>query len=345
MTISLPENKFVWNHNAVFARDVIDAVRSLPSVTNAAVVQGLPMRTGSFFASSEVEGYVPATAADAPVWRLRVVSPEYFDVMQIPLVSGRVFAPRDGEGEIGRPQVAVVSQSFVERFWPGQDPIGKHIGPREDAWRPVVGVVDDVRYSGLETDPTIDVYLPQALFPQAAITLLARTVGDPLNDVSEVRAVIRDIDADAFITDVRTMGQVVAASQAERRASTLLVMVFGALALTLVIAGVYSVVTQAVVQRRLEMAIRTALGVKPWHVVTLAMGTALQPAFIGVALGAIGAVIAGRLLASLLFDVAASDVLAWSVACGVVVAGCVGAGYLPAGQAARADPMTALKSD
>ena len=247
MTISLPENKFAWNHNAVFARDVIDAVRSLPSVTNAAVVQGLPMRTGSFFASSEVEGYVPATAADAPVWRLRVVSPEYFDVMQILLVSGRVFAPRDGEREIGRPQVAVVSQSFVERFWPGQDPIGKHIGPREDAWRPVVGVVDDVRYSGLETDPTIDVYLPQALFPQAAITLLARTVGDPFNDVSEVRAVIRDIDADAFITDVRTMGQVVAASQAERRASTLLVMVFGALALTLVIAGVYSVVTQAVV--------------------------------------------------------------------------------------------------
>ena len=197
------------------------------------------------------------------MWRLRVVSPEYFSVMQIPVVSGRTFGPRDGDGEIGRPRVAVVSRSFADRFWPGEHAIGKHVGPR-GVWRPVVGVVGDVRYSGLESDPTLDVYLPQALFPQAAITLMVRTGSDPLRAVPAVRAKVRDVDADAFVTDIRTMEQVVAASQAQRRATTLLVMAFGLLALVLAIAGVYSVVSEAVIQRRREMAIRAALGSEPW---------------------------------------------------------------------------------
>lgn len=344
MTISLPENKFTWNRNAAFASDVIDAVRSLPSVSQVAVVQGLPMGDGSFYDSGEVEGYVPPTPAEAPVWRLRVVSPDYFDVMQIPVVAGRTLESRDGRGEIGRPRVAVVSRSFAERFWPAQDPIGKHIGPR-GVWRPVVGVVGDVRYSGLETDPTVDVYLPQGLFPQPAITLVARTFADPLDSVSAVRAAVHGIDTDAFVTDVRTMEQVVAESQAERRATALLVTTFGVLALVLVIAGIYSVVAQAVVQQQREMAIRAALGADARRIVTLQMRTVLQPALIGLALGAVGALGAARLLESLLFEIGSADVLAWLVAFGIVVAGCVGASYLPARQAARADLMAGLRSE
>ena len=344
MTISLPQNKFDWNHNAVFARDVIDAVRSLPIVTNAAVVQGLPMSAGGFYDSGEVEGYVPPTPPEAPMWQLRVVSPDYFEVMQIPVVSGRTFEPRDGTGEIGRPRVAVVSQSFVDRFWPGQDPIGRHVGPR-GVWRPVVGVVGDVRYTGLESDPTLEVYLPQGLFPQPAITLLARTGSDPLHAVSEVRARVRGVDADAFITDIRTMEQVVAASLAERRAITLLVMAFGVLALALAIAGVFSVVSQAVIQRRSEMAIRTALGAEPWQILTLQMRTVLRSALIGAALGTVGALAASRLLASQLFGIGPSDVGAWSVACSVVLAACVVASYLPARKSVRDDPMVSLDSE
>lgn len=344
MTISLPENKFVWNRNAVFASEVIDAVRSLTSVEQAAVVQGLPMGGGGFYDSGEVEGYVPPTPAKAPVWQLRVVSPEYFDVMQIPVIAGRTLESRDGHGEIGRPRVAVVSRSFAERFWPAQDPIGMHIGPR-GVWRPIVGVVGDVRYSGLETDPTVDVYLPHGLFPQAAIALVARTVGDPLDALPEVRAAVRSIDADAFITDVRTMEQVVAASQAERRAATILVNAFGVLAFVLVVAGIYIVVSQAVVQQRRELAIRAALGADPWRIVAPQMRIVLQPALIGLALGAAGALGAARLLESLLFEIGLTDVIAWSIACGIVVAGCVGASYLPARQAVRADPMTGLRSE
>src|SRR5262247_4192970 len=118
MTISLPENKSDWNHHALFAREVIDAVRSLPSVRDAAVIQGVPMRDGSFYGSGTVEGHVSPSHAEEPIWRIRVVSRSYWDVMQIPIMNGRQLEPRDEEGERGRPRSVVVSQSFASPFWP-----------------------------------------------------------------------------------------------------------------------------------------------------------------------------------------------------------------------------------
>jgi putative ABC transport system permease protein len=355
MTVSLPENKFDWNHNAVFAREVIEAVRSLPSVRDAAVIQGVPMREGSFYHSGTVEGYVPASEAEEPIWRIRVVSPSYWDVMQIPIIAGRKLDARDEEGDLGRPRSIVVSQSFADRYWPGDYAVGKRIGfdlvrmglsvGSRTWWMTVVGIAGDVRYSGLETRPTVDVYYPQALFPQAAITLIARTRDDPLNEMSNVRERIRAVDRDAFMTDVRSMDALIAGSQAERRAGTLLMSVFSALALVLIVFGVYSVITQAVVQRRFEMAIRSALGAAPRSLVTLTMRTALQPTVIGVAIGLAGALAVSRLLTSLLFGITSSDPITWAGACAVVISACVVAGYLPARRAARVDPMTVLRAE
>jgi putative ABC transport system permease protein len=206
-------------------------------------------------------------------------------------------------------------------------------------------VAGDVNYAGLETDPTVDAYYPQGLFPQAAITLIVRTHGDPLNEISEVRARVRDVDQDAFVTDVRSMEQVIAGSQAERRAGTLLVTVFGAMALVLVLAGVYSVIAQSVVQRRVEMAIRAALGASRWRIVAVAMRTALLPAAVGVAVGILGGVVVTRLMASVLFGVASLDLTTWLGACVIVLTACVAAGYLPARRAAHVAPMTALRAE
>ena len=344
MTISLPVNKFDWDHNTVFARDVIDAVRSLPTVSDAAVVQGVPMGEGSFYGSGVPEGYVPATEGERAIYRLRVVSPGYVETLQIPLIAGRTFERRDEEGQRGEPRSVLVSDSFARRYWPDENPVGKRLV--QEGWSvPVVGVVGDVRYSGLETDPTVDVYLPQGVFPQAAITLLARTTGDPLDAVSAVRERIRAVDQHAFATDIRSMEELVAGSQAERRAGTLLVAVFGALALVLVVAGVYSVITQAVVQRRLELAIRSALGAGPKRVVALAMRTAMQPAAIGVALGGLGALAVNRLVTSVLFGVSTLDWVTWTGACTLILAACVAAGYMPARRAARIDPMAVLRAE
>jgi putative ABC transport system permease protein len=355
MTISLPENKFEWNHNAVFARDVVSAVRSLTSVEDAAVVQGIPMREGSFYASGVVDGYLPRSAAEEPIWRVRVVSPEYWSAMQIPLLSGRRLEERDGEGERGFPRNVVISRSFASRYWPGEDALGKRIGidqaraglraRSEIWWMTVVGVAGDVRYAGLETDPTLDVYYPQALFPQAAITLIVRTPGDPLNRVADVRARIRGVDEHALVSDVRTMEQVIAASQANRRAGTLLVTVFSAIGLVLVLAGVYSVIAQSVVQRRVEMAIRVAFGATRSRIIALGIQTTVLPAIVGMALGLVGGSIATRVIATMLFGVTPFDLPTWMAVCLLVLAACLAAAYVPARRGADVDPMTALRSE
>lgn len=344
MTVSLPENKFNWNHNALFAREVMQSVSSLPSVSGATVIQGLPMRSGTFYGLGDIEGFVPGSDGEKPVWRIRVISPDYFDVMRIPIVAGRGFDTRDEQGDVGYTKNIVVSATFANRYWPGENPLGRRVGSAE-RWETVVGVAGDVRYAGLEADATVDVYYPQALFPQAAITLITRTRADPLNEVSEVLARIRAVDSDAFVTDVRSMEQAIADSQAERRAGTLLLTVLSAMALVLVLAGVYSVIAQSVVQRQREMAIRAALGADAGRVVALAMRTALVPSLIGIAGGILGGLVVTRLMASVLFGVASWDLTTWLGACAIVLTTCVAAGYLPARRAARVDPMRALRTE
>jgi putative ABC transport system permease protein len=344
MTVSLPENKFEWNHNAVFTREVIESVRSLPSVSGATVIQGLPMRAGSFYGLGVIEGFVPRSDAEKPVWRIRVVSPGYFEVMRIPIVRGRGLDIRDEQGEVGYARSVVISSTFANRYWPGENPLGKRIGSPQ-RWETVVGVAGDVHYAGLETDPTVDVYYPQALFPQAATTLIVRTLGDPIHEASEVRARIQAVDKDAFVTDVRTMQQVIAGSQAERRAGTLLVALLSGIALVLVLAGIYSVIAQSVVQRQLEMAIRAALGAQPWSVGALAMRTALLPAMIGITVGVLAGLVVTRFMGSVLFGVSSLDLTTWLAACVIVLIACVAAGFVPARRAAQVDPMKALKAE
>ena len=350
MVISLPANKFDWDQNAVFAREAIDAVRSLPSIRDAAVGLGLPVRALNTVSTvGSIEGYVPTSDTEELTANTRVVSPGYFATMQIPILAGRSFDARDEEGRRGFPRSIVVSDSFAKRYWPGRDPLGWRVSFGQDfrAGATVVGVVGDVRYSGLETEPTVDLYLPQGLFPQAAVSLVARTrtEGNPLSEAAVVRERVRTVDPHAFVTDIRSMEQLIAGSQAVRRAGTLLVSVFGAVALALVVAGVASVITQTVAQRRLELAIRSALGAGPRRVVAVAMRTGLEPAAVGLACGTVGALGLTRAMTSVLFGVSASDVVTWAGAGAVLLAACVVSAYLPARRAGRIDPMTALRAE
>jgi putative ABC transport system permease protein len=345
MTISLPNNKFDWHHNVEFSRDVVNAVRTNPVVADAAVIQGVPMRPGGFWTPFAVEGMPPTDPGDLPVARFRVISPDYFRVMRIPLLEGRNFDDRDGEGERGHPKFVIVNEALAARYWKGRPAVGKRIHAGPDEWVTVAGVVGDVRYAGLDAPAGFEIYLPEALFPQSAVTLLIRTTTNPRTVFGDIRDRIARIDREAFVTDVRTMDGLIADSLAPRWMPTLLLAVCGGIGLLLALSGIYGVVAQAVAQRQVEIGIRLALGSTPARVVRFLVRRSVSPVVVGIAVGLVGMVGAARLIAAMLVDTAPFDPAAFAAATGSFVLAALVAAFLPARRAGRVDPMIALRCD
>jgi putative ABC transport system permease protein len=345
MTISLPNNKFEWKHNVVFSRQVIRSMEAMPEVRGAAVIQGVPMREGSFYGSFSIDGK-PDTPVNRPSARLRVVSPEYFRLMKIPILTGRGYDERDEVGQIGSLPSVIVNRTLAGRSWPGQNAVGKRVLM---SWKrtpsTIIGVVGDVRYTGLEAEPGNEVYLPEGLFPQSAITLLVRTDSDPLPLYSAIRRRIADIDKEAFVFDVKPMTQLIAESLAPRRFSTILLSTFAAVALLLSLAGVYAVIAHSVAQRTFEIGIRIAMGASPARVTGLMLRYALIPAICGIAAGWSGAFAISRFFAVMLFGIGPLDLSTWIVVSGGMLAVACVASYLPARRACRVDPAAALRAE
>ena len=347
MTISLPNNKFEWRHNVVFSRQAIHSIEGMPGVRGAAVIAGVPMRAGSFSGSFTVEGR-PDTPVDRPSARIRVVSPGYFRLMKIPILSGRDYDEHDEVGEVGSLPSVIVNRRLAERFWPGQDAVGKKVLM---SWRKdqpstvIIGVVGDVRYTGLDEDAGNEFYLPEGLYPQAAITLLVRTTGDPLPLFPAIHGRILDIDKDAFVFDVKPMGHLISESLAPRRFSTALLSIFAGVALILSLAGIYAVIAHSVAQRRFEIGIRIAMGASSAQVTGLMLRFGLFPAICGMAAGWSGVLAISRFFSALLFDVKPLDLPTWIAVSGCMLAVAGIASYLPARRACRVDPATALRAE
>jgi putative ABC transport system permease protein len=345
MTISLPNNKFAWRHNVVFSRQVIGSIEAMPEVRDAAVIQGVPMRAGSFFTAFSIEGR-PDTPVDRPSGRIRVVSPGYFGVMRIPILSGRDYDEQDEVGEVGSLPSVIVNRTLAERFWPGQDAVGKNV---RMSWRKgpsrIIGVVGDVRYTGLDADAGNEFYLPEGLYPQSAITLLVRTTRDPLALYPDMHRRIAAIDKDAFVFDVKPMTRLVAESLAPRRFSTILLSAFAVVALMLSLAGIYAVIAHSVAQRTVEIGIRIAMGASPARVTSLMLRYGLLPVVCGMALGWSGAFAISRLLSVMLFEVGPLDPPTWILVSGSLLAVACIASYLPARRACSIDPTVALRAE
>ena len=345
MTISLPVNKFHWRHNVEFSRQVIRSMEAMPEVRGAVVIQGVPMRAGSFFTSFSIEGK-PDTPVDRPSGRLRVVSPGYFGVMKIPILAGRDYNEHDEVGEVGSLPSVIVNRTLAERFWPGQDAVGKRV---RMSWRSspsmIIGVVGDVRYTGLDADAGNEFYLPEGLYPQSAITLLVRTDRDPLALYPDMHRRIAEIDEDAFVFDVKPMTQLVAESLAPRRFSTILLSAFAVVALILSLAGIYAVIAHSVAQRTVEIGIRIAMGASPARVTGLMLRYGLLLVIYGMAFGWFGAFALSRLFLAMLFDVGPLDLPTWILVSGSMLAVACIASYLPARRACRVDPTVALRAE
>jgi putative ABC transport system permease protein len=279
------------------------------------------------------------------VW-LNMVSAGYFDALGIPIVEGRGVRETD---RAGAPRVAVVTQAAADRYWPGRDPVGQRIQlsvwDPEEGWAEVVGVVGDVVGESLREPSRPGVYLAYPQFSYRSNYLVARSAGDPHAVAGSVRAVLRELDPDLPLWDIRTMDERVSQVTARDQFSTALLGVFGALALLLAAVGIYGVTSFSVAGRTREMGLRMAIGARTRDVMTLVLRESLRFSLIGLAAGLLLAVALSRLLRSQLYEVSALDPTTFVVAAVVLVGVAVLACMAPARRATRVDPMEALRHE
>ncbi|MGB7022174.1 MAG: ABC transporter permease [Candidatus Acidiferrales bacterium] len=348
--VSLPSQKYdTAAKRTAFFDQAISRVSAIPGVEQAAMIDTLPLREGSDILFSIEGGTGVAPAAQPLDAEIRIVSPDYFRALRIPLISGREFTAADNAS--GAP-VVVINQMMARMFWPGKDPIGQQIwigkpmGPAqsEPAPRRVIGIVGDVRESTLGDMPGQGMFIPytQTKWNDSASFLL-RTRAAAALSLPEIRSALHDVDPGEPLTHVESMEQVVSGSLNDWRFHAILLGIFGALAVVIAAVGVYGVISYSVAQRTHEIGIRLALGAQRRSVLRLVVGQGLKLACIGIVIGIAAAFALTRLMSSLLFGVSATDPLTFAGMAILLVLVAMLACYIPARRAMRVDPMIALR--
>jgi predicted permease len=331
-------------------RRINEAAAGIPGVSSAAITSYAAMGGGG-----GTNGLVPegreATAANIVQSTLRVITPDFFTTMGVPIVGGRNFD--DGDRAEGQ-RVMIVSARLAALAFPGQDPIGRRISccePGPNGEKVVIGVAGDLRSRGPALAPGAEFYLPFAQAPDVVwnwfrtVYVVVRTAGDPAALVKPLNAAVTRIDRDLPLFDVRTMDQRLAGTLATARFNTLLLSLLGGVGLLLAATGIYGVIAYFVSQRTQEIGVRIALGASTGNVVRLILGQALRPVAIGAALGVAAALVASRVLASQLFGVSRTDPLTMAAVVATLIAVALAASAVPARRAAAVDPTRALQSE
>jgi putative ABC transport system permease protein len=295
-----------------------------------------------------IEGRPLENPAAAPEADRYGVEADYFAAMRIPLLRGRLLHGSDGPGA---PPVVVLGKTAADRLFPGEDPIGRSIklaGGPNNPFRTIVGVVGDVRHNGLHLPVSYQAYMPQGQSPwlQTSMTLVVRVSEgqDPAALAAAAREQLRAIDPGQPVIRMRTYDSIISTLMATRRFTLVLLAAFAGTALLLAVVGLYGALSYVVTQRRREIGVRVALGADRSSIRRLVLAQGLHPVIIGLAVGLTGAVGAGRLLATMLFDVAPIDALTYGTTLGAVVVSTVLACLLPAQRATRVEPASALRS-
>ena len=364
--ISLPKAKYSENRQAFsFSQQLLDKLKSLPGLESVALSDRLPLEGGS-------NGYValrgkPFQPMSGPLVETHAVSPEYFRAMGIPLLQGRLLnaadvnlafatderlAPIYKAGSKPKPQEsnaivtpAIVNQAMVKEFWPGEDPIGQMFsyGDKDGPWLQVIGVTGDVKQWSITHAPVPEAYQP---FDGSGFLFVIVHTSSPSIDVSsEVRHAVAEIDSTLPLYSVRTMDDLIAEHATGQQFLAMLVGLFSGLALLLAAVGIYGVLSYLVTQRTREIGIRMSLGASRANVLSLVLRHGMRLAALGFAGGLIAALVAGRLLSSLLHEVHPSDpmiILLTGFALALVA---LAACYIPARRAARVNPIMALRQE
>ncbi len=334
---------FSQDQRRSFYERALASVQQVPGVRQAALTSRLPFR-GRNGTTFTIEGKPVAPDQPAPNAEFRLVSPNYFATMGIPLVSGE-----------GLPEVAdsvaggkvVINKTLAEKFWPGEDPIGRRIqlfggqGP----WVTVSGVVGDVRQMSLSEPPRQELYISYQAFAGQEMSMVVRTTDDPERLGTAVTKAIREVDPEQPVFGVMSMERLIDNAGAERRVSMLLLLLFAAIALLLSALGIYGVMAYTTNQRRHEIGIRMALGARGGDVLRLVLGQGMRLVALGLGLGLVGAWLLSRVLASQLYGITRQDPLTYLSVAALLAFVALTATWLPARRATRVDPMLSLRSE
>jgi len=349
MTMRVSPGSSAYNDDRIIAfySALLERVRAMPGVQHAAAARWLPIVDAGGLWDIRVEGkeYPPGqTAAAVP----QEVTPDFFGAMGMRVLAGRDFTADD---RVGTAPVAIVSKAMAEKFWPGEDPLGKRfrMGAKDSVWMSVVGVVNDFRARGFDDVPEPTMYVPHAQSSQNSyvvppnLVLVVRTTGNPGAVVNGIRGAVHALDARVPVSRVRSMSDIVATSNANRRFSTWLIAGFGALALVLAGIGIYGLVSYAVSERTFEIGVRVALGADQTSVLGLVVGDALRVTAWGALAGVLGSVMLGWVIRSLLVGVPMIDGWSLTMVAGILAAVALVASAVPARRASALDPTSALK--
>jgi putative ABC transport system permease protein len=343
--VSLPDKKYDGDEEkALFTDQALRRLAAIPGVQAAGAAHVAPLSGSDYVLGFTIKGRPPIAPSDLPSTNYYAVSPDYFRAMGIRLLRGRSFERTDSAGAT---PVAIISESMARRFFPGEDPIGKHIhvtqGPEK--WRQIVGIVGDVRQYDLHGEMTVQTYEPLAQQPFSFLTFVVRSAGSLEPLPAAIRSAIYAVDGDQPVARIQPLTQFVAESIGRQRFAMLLFAAFSGAALLLAAIGIYGVMAYSVRQRTGEIGIRMALGAGTGQVLRLVFLQGGRYIGLGLGLGVLGALLLTRFLSTLLYGVSAHDPLTFGAIALLLALTAALACLLPARRAARVDPTSALRAE
>jgi predicted permease len=328
---------------AAFRRRIVDRVLQVPGVVGAGATKNAPFTQDPGEAVPfTVPGRPAPPQGEEPRVLLTPATPGYLKALGVPLLAGEDVGVGAGDSTAG--PATVISRRMAEQMWPGRSPIGETFEFRGISFR-VVGVAGDVRSTRLDSLSGFTAYVPESVMPRSAMSLIVRTAGDPARLAGPVRAAVREVVPGQAFLEVVPLQAKLADAAATPRLFTVLVTVFGTLALALAAIGLYGVVAYVVRQREREIAVRVALGAPPRRVLGLMLGQGMKPVVLGLAVGLGGALVATRVLQSLLYEVSASDPLTFVGVTALLATVALVASWLPSRRATRVAPAVTLRED
>jgi len=346
--LSLPASKYPDQvHIVSFYQEALRRLRGLPGVRSAGVTEVVPLGGATESTSIRIPGRPQTSSLDIPVADYTVVSPGYFSAVGTPILRGRPFLESDTADSA---PVTVISNAMARKFWPGQDPLGKQVGPRSHLYplATIVGIAADVKRISLRGAPPPEMYVPyaQKIWPSLqTMDIVLRTTQNPVSAVAGASEAIQSIDPDLPLASIKPLTDVVADSMTRPRFSMLLLAAFGALALLLATVGMYGVVSYSVAQRTREIGIRLTFGAQRRDILRLVLGQGARLAALGIAIGLGASFGVTRWMRNLLYGVRPTDPLTFVAVSLLLLGVALLACYIPARRAMRVDPATVLRND